>query len=172
MLYYSCMKINKKMITLSLVFCLLSNNVGSLILNGFFAYAAEGDAYEDPNELNEEIKFLNGDIENQKNSIKRIQNKQEKYTAIIREKQGEKSSLNNQMAILDNRLAKSGLDIELVETQIKRVKLEVQKTDIEIGENNVVIENEKKHIHPPSPQHRFSLNDRIICIRETRKEKG
>jgi murein DD-endopeptidase MepM/ murein hydrolase activator NlpD len=140
------MKIYKKLIVISMVFCLLSSNASSLILNGFFAYAAEMDPFLNPDLLNEEIKDLNGNIENQKNSIKRIQDKQEKYTAAIKQKQGEKASLNNQMAILDNRLAKSELDIELVEMQIKKVKLEIQKTDVEIEENNRVIENEKKHI--------------------------
>ena len=61
---------------------------------------------------------MNSDIESKKYDIKRMQQKQEEYTAAIEKKQNEKASLNNQVAILDNRLAKAELDISLVQTQI------------------------------------------------------
>ncbi|MEA1963353.1 MAG: peptidoglycan DD-metalloendopeptidase family protein [Patescibacteria group bacterium] len=96
--------------------------------------------------LNREVKRINEDISDKKSEIKRIQEKQEKYSAAINEKQREKASLSNQLALLDNRLAKSELDIELVEIDIDRVKLEIQKTDLEIVNKDKKIAREKKQI--------------------------
>lgn len=140
------MKVKKRLLVLAVIFSIIATNATSVVFDGVFALAATDKESAVKEMINEEIKDLNGDIEDQKNSIKRIQEKQEKYSEAIKEKQSEKSTLNNQMAILDNRLAKSELDIELVETQIERVKLEVQKTDIEINENNGMINVEKEHI--------------------------
>ncbi len=93
--------------------------------------------------LNREIKELNGDISDKKSDIKRLQEKQERYANAIKQKQQEKSSLNNQLAILDNRVAKSELDLELAQTEIERVNLEMRRTDEEINDTNEKIEQEK-----------------------------
>lgn len=101
-------------------------------------FFVSGQDLDDPEaaRVNHELKLLSGDIDDKKNDIKRMQQKQEEYAASIKAKQGEKASLNNQLAILDNRLAKTELDTSLVETQIERANLEIQKTDIEITANS------------------------------------
>jgi len=93
--------------------------------------------------INKEVKAINNDIQDKKLEIKRIQQKQDKYTNVIKQKQEEKSSLNNQLAILDNRVAKSELDLELAQTEIERIELEIKKTDQEIEDKNRSIEIEK-----------------------------
>lgn len=95
---------------------------------------------------NQEIKEINKDIISKKGQIKKIQEKQEEYSALINQKQSEKATLGNQLAILDNRLAKAELDIEIVLTEIDRTELEIQKTDMQINDKNKAIEVEKKHI--------------------------
>lgn len=95
---------------------------------------------------NEEIKELNKEIQTKKDQTKKIQSKQEYYTKAIRQKQEEKISLNNQLSILENRLAKFELDIESTETEIDRANLEIRKNDIEINEKNKEIEKEKEQI--------------------------
>src|SRR3989339_515039 len=95
---------------------------------------------------NQEIKEINNDILSKKGQIQKIQEQQEKYSALINQKQSEKATLNNQVAILDNRLAKAELDIEIVRTEIDRTQLEIQKTDLEIEDKNKTIDTEKKHI--------------------------
>ncbi len=96
--------------------------------------------------LNKELKDLNNGIGDKKKEIERLQDKQKKFSDAISAKQGEKASLNNQLSILDNRVAKAELDIELVETDIEKTNLEIQKTDLEIEESNKQIEKEKNHI--------------------------
>ncbi len=93
--------------------------------------------------LNKEVKGINNDIQDKKLEIKRIQQKQEKYSNAIKQKQQEKASLNNQLAILNNRVAKSELDLELAQTEIERIELEIKKTDQEIEIKNKTIEIEK-----------------------------
>ena len=72
----------------------------------FFANAQSEDA------INEQIKDLNNDIQDKQLDVKSIQEKRKKYTEAIKQKQSEKASRNNQLSILDNRMAKTELDIE------------------------------------------------------------
>lgn len=95
---------------------------------------------------NNEIKELNKEIQTKKDQTKKIQSKQEYYTKAIQQKQEEKASLDNQLSILDNRLAKFELDIESTETEIDRANLEIRKNDIEIDEKNKEIIKEKEQI--------------------------
>ena len=130
-------KFNSIKTLIIIIFCLAT--AGSM---PFFVF---GQDYK--NEIiNKEIKEINSDINNKKSEIKKIQKKQLEYSAKIKQKQSEKSTLNNQLAILDNRIAKAELDIELIETDIKKTELEIQKTDIEIEDKNKDIKKEKKHI--------------------------
>ena len=105
--------------------------------------------------INREVKMINEDISDKKNQVKKIQDKQAEYEALIKQKQQEKSSLNNQLSLLDNRLAKSELDIELVETEIGRIELEIQKTNLEIESRNKDILKNKDQI--PKFIIRFSM---------------
>lgn len=97
-------------------------------------------------QIDGEVEDLNSQIQGKKDQIKNLQKKQDEYEAAIKQKQSEKVSLNNQLAILDNRLAKSQLDIDMVKTDIDRTKLEIQKTDLDIQNKNENIEQEKNQI--------------------------
>jgi len=107
-------------------------------------FALGQSAYYDA--INKEINDLNDGIQSQKNKIQQMQDNQSKYAEAIKTAQSEKISLNSQMAILDNRLAKAQIDIELVETNIDRAILEIQKTDIEINNKNAMIKREREHV--------------------------
>lgn len=134
----------KKIKTISLIGLVLT----CLSSSAFYASGQNNDYSYDPETLSvkREVNQINNDIQDKKNEIKRLQQKQEAYSQAIQEKQQEKASLNNELAILDNRVAKSELDLELAETEIERVKLEVQKTDQEIADKNDQIEKEKSKI--------------------------
>ena len=96
--------------------------------------------------INREIKQLNDGIQGTKSQVKKLQNEQGKYSKAIKQKQAEKSSLNNQLAILDNRVAKAELDIEIVKADIEQTKLIIQKTDKEIEQKENEVIKEKEHI--------------------------
>lgn len=96
--------------------------------------------------INREVRMINDDISDKKNQVKKIHDKQAELEAAIKQKQQEKASLSNQLSLLDNRLAKSALDIELVETDIDRTNLEIQKTNLEIANRDKDILSSKEQI--------------------------
>jgi len=96
--------------------------------------------------IKREVDQLNNGIGDQKEKLKKLQQKQEEYAEAIKKAQEEKSSLSSQLAILDNRLAKAQLDIEIIESKINELELEMQKTNIEIETKNREIVKEKEHV--------------------------
>ncbi|PLX22177.1 hypothetical protein C0584_00280 [Candidatus Parcubacteria bacterium] len=121
---------------------------GAIIRTSDFAYLAEEESYSTPEsaKINNEIKTINEEIEDRKNRMQKIQDKQKSYTQAIAQKQKDKSTLNSQLAILDNRLAKAELDIESVEIDIEKVSLEISKTNLSILDKEAEIEVEKSKI--------------------------
>jgi murein DD-endopeptidase MepM/ murein hydrolase activator NlpD len=94
------------------------------------------------NDYNTEIKKINESINAKKNSIDRIKQQQQEYSAKIEDLNSQQSSLNNEMAILDNRIAKAEIDIESVKIGINRTELEIERTNLEIKDKEDQI-NEK-----------------------------
>jgi len=137
-------KKNKISIVLSLTFLLAAfypiiNNV----------YSIDGQPViteEEADDLNREISSLNADIESEKERIRKIQQKQEEYSVAIKARQAEQDTLANAMEILDNRIAKFQLDVELAKGGIEQTQLEIKKTDIQIANKTEDIEREKGHI--------------------------
>ncbi len=97
-------------------------------------------------EQNEEVRQINKDIQDKKDRIKKMQDQQAVYERLIKQKQGEKASLNNQLAILENRLAKAALDIESTQIEIDRTGLEIDKVNLEIKDKDDKISSQKEHI--------------------------
>lgn len=98
------------------------------------------------NEDNQEVRQINKDIQDKKDRIKKMQDQQAVYEGLIKQKQGEKASLNNQLAILENRLAKAALDIESTQIEIDRTGLEIDKVNLEIKDKDDKISSQKEHI--------------------------
>ena len=121
---------------------------GVIIKTSDFAYLSEKDDYSNPKAaaINNELKTINSEIEDRKNRMKKLQDKQKSYTQAIAQKQKDKSTLNNQLAILDNRLAKAEIDIESAEIDIEKVTLEISKTNLSIKNKTEEISQEKDKI--------------------------
>jgi len=96
--------------------------------------------------VNIELKQLNNEIANKKDRLKEIEEEQQKYSQSIKQKQNEKVSLANQLAILDSRIMKAELEIERAEIEIDQTNLEIKKTNLEIEAKTKEIEKEKEHI--------------------------
>lgn len=96
--------------------------------------------------LNAELRELNNEISNKKDRLKQIEEEQKKYADAIKQKQGERVSLANQMAILDSRIMRAELEMERVEIEIDQVNLEIKKAELEIALKEKEIENEKERI--------------------------
>lgn len=117
-----------------------------LLWPGFFFLKSDclNSAYAD--DVEAEIRILNEDIQRQKYKLEELQKKQEEYARLIKEKEAEKDTLNNQLDILDNRLKQSQLELEELGLEIGQNNLEARKIEIDIDNKNKQIENSKSHI--------------------------
>ncbi len=100
------------------------------------------DDYDD----NEEIKELNREIDSKKDSIRKNLDKQEELKKSIQEKRELKADLNNQLGILENRVAQNELEIAELKTEIDKINLEIKKTNLEITAAEDNIASEKDHL--------------------------
>lgn len=97
-------------------------------------------------DANDEVKKINRDIQAKREEVKKNQEKQAEYTKALRKAQTQKATLANQLVILDNRLAKSELDIEDAQSEIDITELEIKKIDAEIKALAKEIDKEKEHL--------------------------
>lgn len=96
--------------------------------------------------IDREIDALNLKIQNQKQQIDDIKAKQQEYEKAIEAKIKDKLSLNNQLAIIENRLAKAQLDIESTNIEIDKTSLEIKKVELDALNLDKKIENQRGHI--------------------------
>lgn len=103
--------------------------IGALLLAMLFAGApllfAQG-------ETDDAIQNLATEIENKKANIDHLNRKIEQYKKEINAKQKVEASLRNALDLLDNRAAKTALDIEAAQEQIDLVNTEIRVLDLEI----------------------------------------
>ena len=97
-------------------------------------------------EIDREIESLNLKIQLQKKQLETLQVKQKEYQIMIAAKRNEKVSLNNQLDIIDNRLAKTELDIEEITLEIEKINLEVKKVEIDSDKLDQKISKQKDQI--------------------------
>ncbi len=96
--------------------------------------------------IDQEIEALNLKIQLQKKQIENLQSRQKEYQAQITAKRNEQVNLNNQLAIIENRLGKIALDIEEVELEIGKTALEIKKIEVDSVNLDKKIEAQKEHI--------------------------
>lgn len=120
--------------------------VTSLLTLGLFLFKFNSviGQYNDP--IDEELRLLNEQIQGQRKQLENIQKRQEEYSRLIKVKEQEQDSLQNQLELLDNRLKKSELEIEEANLEISKNDLEIKKIEIDIANKNEQIEKEKDRI--------------------------
>jgi murein DD-endopeptidase MepM/ murein hydrolase activator NlpD len=91
----------------------------------------------------EEIEILNKEIITRKDKIKQLEETISKYNKNIQQKQLEGVSLRNQIGILDNKLAKITVNIELTQEKIKETKLEIEALELSIKDKEAIIAKQK-----------------------------
>lgn len=96
--------------------------------------------------IDKEIDALNLKIQNQKREIDTIKAKQKEYQKEIELRIKDKLSLNNQLAIIENRLAKAQLDIESTNIEIDKTSLEIKKVELDALNLDKKIEERRSHI--------------------------
>lgn len=97
-------------------------------------------------ETDDEIKALNNKIQDQKKQMDDLAQKQKAYQEMIQKKRNDKDNLVNQLSILENRLAKTQLDIDGTNLNIEKTALEIRKIELDIENTNEEIETERQHM--------------------------
>lgn len=120
----------------------------SVILVVFIALLINGSSMVSgqSGEVDDEIKALNNKIQSQKKQMDELAEKQKAYQEMIQKKREDKDNLINQLSILENRLAKTQLDIDSTNLNIEKTALEIRKIELDIEKVNEEIEIERRHM--------------------------
>lgn len=82
----------------------------------------------------EEIKELNLEITEKSELADKLRDQADAYAELIQEKQAQANTLENELSIIENRIAKIALDIERKEAEIETTNLKIKETSLEIEE--------------------------------------
>ena len=91
----------------------------------------------------QEINEINDKIKSKSDLIDELQSKAEQFAELIYEKQTESNSLENELSIIKNRIAKLEIDVERKNTEIDKTNLRIRETDLQIMEKEHQIEFQK-----------------------------
>lgn len=109
-----------------------------LVLAVIFIFAPlQGALSADP------LEDINQQIKEKKDAMQQLEDKINVYKKDIDHKQTEGLSLKNQMALLNSRIAKTELDIQMAEVNISTLDLEIKSLDIEIKAKEQKIQKQR-----------------------------
>lgn len=94
--------------------------------------------------LTSEVDEINQQIAQKQEALKKLEAQIEIYKKNIQQKQSESITLTNQLAILNSRIEKTALDVQVTEIQISQLNLEIQSLDILIKEKEEKINKERQ----------------------------
>jgi len=121
-----------KIIILSLAFI-------GLLTAGNFVFSQAGSS-------DDEINQLNLKIQDQKKQLEDLVVQQQQYQAQIDAKRQDNVTLNNQLSILNDRLAQAQLNIDAVSLEMEKTNLEIKKNEIDSASLDQSISNKKQRI--------------------------
>ena len=96
--------------------------------------------------IDSEIDSLNSQIQVQRKQMESLQKKQEEYAKLIKSKEQEQDTLQNQLEVLDVKLKQSELEIDRINIEISKNNLEIKKIEIDLEAKVKQIEKEKDHM--------------------------
>lgn len=118
------------------IFFMLSLAFGGI----FLLFKPESHAEQADNAV---IADLNKQIDEQRAKIDKIVEELEKNKQNLSDARSKASTLQNQVYILTNQIAKTNLDIQIKEEEAKKVQLEIDKLSLELKNNEAEIEKSK-----------------------------
>jgi len=94
----------------------------------------------------QEVNQLNSQINDKKGALTKLRDQQRYYQQLVAQKQSEKASLSNQLAILDSKVAEAELDIQGTELEMEQTNLELKSLELEITNKDQSIEQNKNKL--------------------------
>jgi len=98
----------------------------------------------DISSIKAEIKDLNDDVKTKRKELENLQKKEDRYRKLIAEKKAVSASLQDQIGLLENRVAKSQLDIAIAKQEVRALELEMGLIDGKIKNSEATISQERR----------------------------
>ena len=95
-------------------------------------------------ELIRQIQKMNSDVKRKRENLTGLNSKIEQYRGLVMEKQLESQSLEDQMSLIENRIAKQQLQIDITKDEIKTINLEIRVLDGQLEEKEKKMEKERQ----------------------------
>ena len=92
----------------------------------------------------EEVNALTDEITARQARLDELESRMEKYHDVIRQKQAEARSLNNDLAIIDNEVAGLELDIQVIELELDNTEAEVRVLDLQIQSEAKTVQRQRE----------------------------
>lgn len=105
--------------------------------------AVRAAAADVPDHLRGQISTLNVEVKKKKEQLDDLQRKAEAYRRMIEQKKIESASIEDEVGLLDNRIAKAELDISIAEDEIKTLELEIEALKAKIEESETKMSHER-----------------------------
>ena len=115
--------------------------VALLLTTSFIIFPCAAFATTD---IKQEITDLNANVKSKQQALKDLEKKQEKYRALIAQKKETSATLQDQIVLAENGIAKTQLDIEIVQTELKALRLEISVIDDKVREQELQIAKERE----------------------------
>ena len=93
----------------------------------FIAHAQTDGGVE--GEIKVQIQEINDDVKKKRLQLEDLNRKADRFRALVMEKKAESATLEDQIALLENRAAKTQLDIDIAKAEIRRLELEMTVLD-------------------------------------------
>ena len=101
--------------------------VGTLCVASWPAHAAaDTQALSD---IQDQINSINGDVARKKASLDGLNQKIEQYRNLVMQKKAEGADIEDQIALMDNTIAKTQLDIDVASGEVRSLELEIRSLD-------------------------------------------
>ncbi|HSD71518.1 MAG TPA: hypothetical protein VLE54_01945, partial [Thermoanaerobaculia bacterium] len=98
------------------------------------AFAPAARAADVTDEVQGQIKDISGDVARKRAQLQDLNQKADKYRSVIQQKSAESADLEDQIALIENRTAKTQLDIDIADDEIRQLELEMSVLDGRIAE--------------------------------------
>lgn len=114
-----------------------------LALTAFLAFAGIRPVLAQT-DLNKDISTLNEQVKKKKTDLKELERKANEYRSVIAQKKDQAASLEAQLALLDNRIAKTQLSIDIARGEVRALELEISAVDGQILDQEKRVGHERQ----------------------------
>lgn len=117
-------------------------------------------------DLADDIKKLESTIDEKSKKIDALEAERKKYESLVRSKQQEAVSLNNEISIIESKVAQTEISLEKLKLEIEKLEAEIDYLEINISEKEAKLERQKAYLSGLLKEINFQdeLNDVNILL--------